>query len=98
MVTPMCWWLYGFGHVDGQTCSAEQMAAVEEWIGFVSLPSVFSAASRILGLRGYCCCGGGFVNDGFRNDGKEVAAGLKSTSVVLASVIVILRLFSFPIS
>lgn len=48
LASPFCWW---YTAVDGQTCSAEQMAAVEdgtavveEWV-VLSPPSVFSATS-----------------------------------------------------
>lgn len=48
LASPLCWW---YTANDGQTCSAEQMAAVEdgtavveEWV-VVSPPSVFSATS-----------------------------------------------------
>lgn len=54
MAAPMCWW---YTVADGQTCSAEQMAAVEagtavveEWV-VVSPPSVFSATSGNPGVQ-----------------------------------------------
>lgn len=48
LASPLCWW---YTAVDGQTCSAEQMAAVEDGTAVVenwmvlSPPSVFSATS-----------------------------------------------------